>query len=251
VPTPIIQIYEIQDPSQAGMVIEEGVDHVGSVVLSATDWKNQELCETIRLVQSAGRTSSLIPLFSDIDAIRRVLDYYRPDIIHFCEMLSFDVSDPHAFHHMIANQTAIRSEYPAVRIMRSLPIGKPDMTANVPTLALADRFEVVSDLFLTDTLLSSSTDAPADQPVKGFVGITGETCDWSVARALVRQARIPVILAGGLSPDNVHTAIATVAPAGVDSCTATNQVDARGRPIRFRKDRTRVRQFVKAAQKKI
>jgi phosphoribosylanthranilate isomerase len=232
------------------MVIEEGVDHIGSVVLSATDWKDPEIREAIRLVHSAGRTSSLIPLFSELDAIRRVLDYYRPDIIHFCEMLPSDISDHDAIRHLMANQKVIRSEYPAVKIMRSLPIGRPGMTASVPTLMLAEKFEALSDFFLTDTLLLSSMDAPVDQPVNGFVGITGETCDWQVARALVRQAAIPVILAGGLSPENVHTAIATVVPAGVDSCTATNQVDAQGRSVRFCKDRARVRQFVKAAQRK-
>ena len=61
-----------------------------------------------------------------------------------------------------------------------------------------------------------------DQPVEGFVGITGKTCDWIAARRLVESSRIPVILAGGLSPENVYEGILAIRPAGVDSCTLTN-----------------------------
>ena len=112
-------------------------------------------------------------------------------------------------------------------------------------------FAPVSDYFLTDTMiLSSSAAASADQqPVKGFVGITGRTCDWRVARALVASSPIPVILAGGLSPENVHEAILATRPAGVDSCTGTNATDAAGIPVRFRKDMARVRQFVQEAHR--
>jgi phosphoribosylanthranilate isomerase len=43
---------------------------------------------------------------------------------------------------------------------------------------------------------------------------SGRTCDWGVARALA--AETPLVLAGGLTPDNVRDAIAQVAPAAVD-----------------------------------
>jgi phosphoribosylanthranilate isomerase len=48
-------------------------------------------------------------------------------------------------------------------------------------------------------------------------GGSGQTADWSLAAALVSAAAgRPVLLAGGLSPDNVAAAVARVAPAGVD-----------------------------------
>jgi phosphoribosylanthranilate isomerase len=96
--------------------------------------------------------------------------------------------------------------------------------------------------------VSEAEDGQADQPVQGFVGITGETCDWSVARALVRQSRIPVILAGGIGPSNVADGIRAVDPAGVDSCTLTNALDANEAPIRFKKDPVKVRAMVTAAR---
>lgn len=243
----IVQIYEIQTPHEAEETIEDGADHIGSVVLSSEHWKDPKLCETVRLVQQSGKVSSLIPLFSELDDIRRVLDYYQPDIIHFCETLPHHSLNTDACQSLLANQKTIREAYPGLDIMRSIPIAKPGFSNAIPTLALAEIFESLSDYFLTDTLLLSTSTASADQPVNGFVGITGETCDWQVARALVLQSRIPVILAGGLSPENVNAGITMVDPAGVDSCTATNHVDSDGRSIRFRKDRMRVRQFVKAA----
>ena len=244
----IVQIYEIQTPAEAEFLIEDGVDHIGSVVLSARDWKDEKLLETVRLVQAAGKISSLIPLFRNIDDIRHVLDYYRPDIVHFCEILALDGREKGNCRDLLAVQKIIRQDYPGVRIMRSIPIGPQGQTDTIPTLALAAQFEASSDYFLTDTLLLPETNLSAAQPVDGFVGITGQPCDWQIARALVDHSRIPVILAGGLSPENVCAGIAMVAPAGVDSCTATNQRDAAGHPIRSRKDRARVREFVRAAR---
>ncbi len=245
---PIVQIYEIQTPAEAEALIAEGVDHLGSVVLSSREWKDRGLWETVRSVQASGRVSSLIPLFSDLDDIRRVLDYYGPDIIHFCEALPLSIDKAGAWEALLETQQAIRAAYPGIKIMRSIPVGRPGHANLVPTLALADQFETLSDYFLTDTLLHTAATATTAQPVEGFVGITGQVCDWQVARALVNQSDIPVILAGGLSPENVGDGIRMVAPAGVDSCTATNQMDRAGRSIRFRKDLARVRAFVHAAR---
>ncbi|MBU0986084.1 MAG: hypothetical protein KKH68_02430, partial [Proteobacteria bacterium] len=88
-----------------------------------------------------------------------------------------------------------------------------------------------------------------EQPVKGFVGITGQTCDWGMAVKLVESSSIPVILAGGISPENVFDGIITVRPAGVDSCTGTNATDSAGRSIRFTKDFDKVKQFVEAVRR--
>jgi phosphoribosylanthranilate isomerase len=65
-------------------------------------------------------------------------------------------------------------------------------------------------------LLARST-APAllvDAHVKGAYGGTGETGDWSLARHMMGQA--PMLLAGGLNPENVAAAVHAVDPWGVD-----------------------------------
>ena len=48
----------------------------------------------------------------------------------------------------------------------------------------------------------------------GQAGGTGETFDWEIARRVGEKA--PVILAGGLGPDNVREAIRVARPQGVD-----------------------------------
>ena len=53
-----------------------------------------------------------------------------------------------------------------------------------------------------------------DSYTAGVPGGTGETFSWEIARA--HRGRIPVILSGGLTPDNVADAIAAVHPYAVD-----------------------------------
>jgi len=53
-----------------------------------------------------------------------------------------------------------------------------------------------------------------DAHVKGAYGGTGETSDWILAQHLAMQT--PILLAGGLNPDNVAAAVAAVGPWGVD-----------------------------------
>lgn len=47
-------------------------------------------------------------------------------------------------------------------------------------------------------------------------GGTGEAADWSHCADIVRMAKLPVFLAGGLTVENVGAAVAQVAPFGVD-----------------------------------
>ncbi|MCB1671898.1 MAG: phosphoribosylanthranilate isomerase [Gammaproteobacteria bacterium] len=62
-----------------------------------------------------------------------------------------------------------------------------------------------------------------DAYVKGRPGGTGEAFDWSLAKAVVSDGHNPVILAGGLTPENVASAIAAVSPYGVDVSTGVEQ----------------------------
>src|SRR2546428_864557 len=55
-----------------------------------------------------------------------------------------------------------------------------------------------------------------DTKGEGALGGTGKTHNWKLSRRIAETLRIPVILAGGLSPDNVAQAIKTVRPFAVD-----------------------------------
>jgi phosphoribosylanthranilate isomerase len=242
----LTQIYEVQTPSEAETLVNLGVDHIGSVILSAADWRKPEIKETITRLSSTQAKSSLIFLYQDQHLVFSSLDYYRPDIVHFCEMLVDPKSrQPMADAVRICEnlQAAVRERFPEIKIMRSIPIPETGRADGFSVISLAKLFEPMSDYFLTDTLIVDDGNG-GDQPVSGFVGITGKTCDWEMAAQLVKMTRIPVILAGGLSPDNVYEGILNVRPAGADSCTLTNAVDEDARPARFQKDMEKVKKFI-------
>jgi len=51
---------------------------------------------------------------------------------------------------------------------------------------------------------------------KGQMGGTGKPSDWNIAQEIVSKTRLPVILAGGLGPENVASAVKRVKPHGID-----------------------------------
>lgn len=71
-------------------------------------------------------------------------------------------------------------------------------------------------------------------------GGTGKTLDWIAARSFVLSSPLPVILAGGLTPENVHSAISTVQPYGVDVSSGVELSPGIKDPIK-------VRDFIQAA----
>ncbi|HVF30554.1 MAG TPA: phosphoribosylanthranilate isomerase [Pyrinomonadaceae bacterium] len=71
-------------------------------------------------------------------------------------------------------------------------------------------------------------------------GGTGETFDWAVARA-VSELVAEIWLAGGLTPDNVRTAIEEVRPFAVDACSSLESSPGL-------KDARKVERFIKEAK---
>ncbi len=79
-----------------------------------------------------------------------------------------------------------------------------------------------------------------DTPDPGYGG-SGRTCDWTLASAaVVSGARI--VLAGGLTPDNVARAVAEVRPYAVDVASGVEEVPGR-------KDPDKISAFIRAAKR--
>jgi phosphoribosylanthranilate isomerase len=78
-----------------------------------------------------------------------------------------------------------------------------------------------------------------DSKVEDRYGGTGITFDWGLAGAVARQ--FPVIIAGGLNPENVGEAIKTAAPWGVDVSS--------GVEVNSVKSISRIEAFIKAVRR--
>ncbi|SPD75266.1 N-(5'-phosphoribosyl)anthranilate isomerase (fragment) [uncultured Desulfobacterium sp.] len=210
--------------------------------MTTTYWGHPHKCamplkEVCLMTNGTGVKNSLIPLFKEPDVIYKAVDYYHPHFVHFCETLTDKKGariNPALF---IQVQSELKKRFPEIGIIRSIPVPPKVLSGGFPTLEIAAELEAVSDLFLTDTWLG-------EEPVEGYIGITGKTVDRRMAGRLVSQSRIPVILAGGLSPFNVYDALIDTRAAGADSCTHTNMLDGNGNPVRFKKDFAKVQRFV-------
>ena len=119
----------------------------------------------------------------------------------------------------------LRAAAPHVKIIRVVHVTGEE------ALAGARRLERRVDALILDTYDAAT----------GRGGATGKMHDWAISRRIVVLAQTPVILAGGLGPENVADAIRAVCPAGVDSKTKTD------RPGSHRKDLGLVRRFHEAA----
>ena len=109
--------------------------------------------------------------------------------------------------------------------MRSIPV------VSEASIEIARSYEGIADFLLLDSHRESDRQ----------IGALGITHDWAISRRIVEAVRTPVILAGGLGPDNVADAIRAVRPAGVDSKTKTDRDGS------HQKDLERVRRFQEAA----
>lgn len=75
-----------------------------------------------------------------------------------------------------------------------------------------------------------------DSGIAGKTGGTGCVHDWDLSRRIAEETELPLILAGGLKPENVQEAIRAVSPYAVDTASG---VETRGK-----KDAVKVRKFI-------
>lgn len=217
-----IQIYTMQSPEEARAVVDAGADQVG-ITPSQVGLPGEIDLATARAIMAAisGRAIGVaLSVATELDPIVAMVDAVHPDILHLCGPAG--ALTP-------ADVAALRLRLPGVPIMQAISV------AGAEAIAAARAYEPIADYLILDT---QAPDIPG-------VGASGKTHDWAISQAIVAQSRVPVILAGGLTPENVAAAIHAVRPWGVDSLTHTNRALPGGR---FAKDLARVREFVAAAR---
>ena len=187
------KICGLRDVGNAVVAADSGADHLGfnfvpGVRRQITPDQAKSIIDEYRDTKRAGGPR-LVGLFADqpVDEVNRVAQYCGLDVVQLCG-----------------------SERPEYWADVSLPIIKQIKVGNDGSAEKA----MVETLTRVEEVLSYGHFALLDRYEKGALGGTGLSFDWSIAREVAERHN--VVLAGGLTPDNVGEAISGVAPWGVD-----------------------------------
>ena len=216
----LTQIYGITTAEDAALVNALGPDHVGVVRDEGIATWDTVAAPALRAILAELRDVQVVALSlaTEREPILETCDAVRPAWLHLARASA-------AFTP--AALARLREELAPVRLMLTIPVRDDS------AIGQAERFAPAVDALLLDTA----------HPTTGLVGATGLVHDWSLSRRVVEAVRVPVILAGGLGPENVAEAIRRTRPAGVDSETRTSRDDDRRR-----KHPERVRLFLERAR---
>lgn len=108
----------------------------------------------------------------------------------------------------LAEIKRIRAGKPDLKIIKAVHI------TDASSIDEAITYESSVDALLLDTMALD----------EDRIGGTGKTHDWSISKQIVSIVRCPVILAGGLTPENVTRAIEVTNPFAVDVNTGVDDV---------------------------
>jgi phosphoribosylanthranilate isomerase len=216
----IVQIYEVSNQKEAKELEKLGVDHIG-VLVGKGEYPRElgfEEAKKIFEVLSEKTRKVALSLSKKMEDFVEIIQETHPDILHLGappkDVTPLDVKK-------------LKRRFPDIKIMRTIPV------TDEKSIDLAKKYDGIADYLLLDTLK------------KEQVGATGQTHNWQISKKIVESVKTPVILAGGLGPDNVEEAIKIVKPAGVDSKTKTDKPKGKG------KDLEKVKEFVSKAKSTI
>ncbi|MFC2065511.1 phosphoribosylanthranilate isomerase [Chloroflexota bacterium] len=207
-----IKICGIREEVHALAAAEAGADFIGLVFARSRRQVTPAQAEKITAaVKKSGYATKVVGVFVNMrtDKVNQIADSCNLDWVQ----LSGD--EPWQYCTELAR--------PIIKAVRVIRYQHPDSICN--KLAIGER-----------VLATQKHAYLLDSHVKGKYGGTGRTFDWNSARLAAEQ--FPVIIAGGLTPDNVTQAIKMVAPWGVD---ASSGVETDGV-----KDITKIRAFIEA-----
>jgi len=200
----IIQIAGIRDQQEAEMLVACGVDWLGFPLRLTVHQEDLPEAEAARIIKSlrpphAGVLITYLQQAEEIAALCQSLGTRKVQLhgdITLDQLKAVKVLDPDLF---VIKSLIVRDN------------NQRELEAEVHSLSS------YVDAFITDTY----------DPQTGACGATGKIHDWQVSRRLVQISPQPVILAGGLRPENVAGAISEVRPAAVDAHTGVEDVSGR------------------------
>ena len=216
----LVQIYEISSPEETRALADLGVNHIG-VLVGDGSFPREQSIDRARIIFSAISPPSkgvALLLSADVRLIEHIISHLDPAIVHLGA--STDLLTPSAVQRL-------KERHDGLTVMRSIPV------FDEASIAIAQSYDGIADMLLLDS----------HRPGDVQIGALGVTHSWDIDRKIVESVGVPVIIAGGLGPDNVADAIRVVRPAGVDSKTKTDKDDGS-----HTKDLQKVRRFVAQAR---
>ena len=122
----------------------------------------------------------------------------------------------------------VREQFPWVKLIKAIHVD------GIGALTNLHHYDKVAD-----ALIGDSINLKEDR-----IGGTGITHDWSISRRMVNESPLPIVLAGGLTSENVQDAIFTVRPYAIDVNSGV-KIDRFSR----KKDPTKMRNLINGAKK--
>jgi len=214
----LIQIAGVIDEAEAEMLQQCGVKYLGFPLRLPVHREDISEIRASKIIRRLHPPNFGV-LITYLDNAAHIAD--------FCAILGVDVVQLHGAID-ISELAKLRAIAPELLVIKSLVVG---LHTEAALATMVEQLSGSVDAFITDTY----------DPTTGASGATGKIHDWRISRRLVELSERPVILAGGLDPDNVRRAIVEVKPAGVD--THTGVEDDAGR-----KCRDKVERFIAEAQ---
>ena len=200
-----VQIAGVRGIDEAFMLRRCGVDLVGFPLRLPVHSQDTSEDEARDIIAAVGAASCVLITYEE-DPVR---------LIELCRFLNVGTVQLHA--DVPPKALARIKALAPLFIIKSYVVGRE----NSGPEAFAQAYSPVCDAFITDTF----------DPSTGASGATGQVHDWAVSAELVRRSPRPVILAGGLNPDNVRRAILAVRPAAVDAHTGVEGPDGSKDPL--------------------
>jgi len=186
-----VKLCGLTRPADRDAAVRAGADALGFIV--------DVPVETPRAV-SADRAADLI---AGVPPFATSVLVTMPDSVQAAVALLEDVgADAIQVHGTLAPGTVggLRERVDAP-VLAAVDAGAPDI----------DAYAEAADAVLVDSIGEDGG------------GGTGETHDWERTREHVERLDAPVVLAGGLTPDNVREAAGTVRPYGVDAASGVER----------------------------
>jgi phosphoribosylanthranilate isomerase len=203
-----IKICGIRSPEEIELAAFYGADAVGFITEVPVESPRKLDSDTAAsLVSRVPRCLDSVLVIMPENSARalELIEKVRPDIVQIHSMLPL-------------SELEIIKEKTDIPIIKTLSVPAQDETSRDKI----DNSTLIFDLLEQVSLLEETAVADSillDTGKSGKTGGTGCVHDWNLSRRIADETRIPLILAGGLMPENVQEAIRTVSPYAVDTAS--------------------------------